>query len=376
MATYADQMREADKRFAGAAGVASAGSWDMPSGSYADQMREADKGFAGAASRASGVAGSQYSPPARPGPWDDPWGSGGLPNWQAPTNQEQVYKTAGEYAPTEAPRAWSGTRDQFRQPSRTEGVVDPLIERMMNRPEFGTNTQEAYNRFAGVRPDIARDAGLGPYYEDAKRRAAESIRTAMSARGAYGSSATDDQISQAMTGLEAERANREADYNLQRLAEQRQWEGLGGTLAGAADQQTLNNVMADANVSSMIAGVAQTGDAAQMDRLKTYLATAYQMDEQTANTFIRYMTAAGAADIAGLGRGDRAFDATFGMGQAVSGVMGQDYGAGLEADQELFQSFLEAMYGPKYLELLGSKEDRDRIENDFQRFIDLVSEIG
>jgi len=363
---YNEQMRAADANFAGAANKAG-------STPYNEQMRAADANFASAANQAGRAAGWNNSNPNNP--WTSPWGSEGLPNWQAPGNTERVYATAPQYMPTEAPQAWDQTKGSFASPGRTENTTDALLEKMLKSPpNFANNTQGEYDRFSGVRPDISADAGLGPYYENAKRRAAESINNAMGARGAYGSSAANDMISGAFTNLEAERANREADYGLNRLAEQRAWENLGGDLAGAADTTTLNNIIADANLSSMISGIAQTGDAAEMDRLKTYLDTAFGLDDQQSNMLIRLLTGATSADTQALNRGDRAFDATMGMGGAVSGIMGEDYQAGFKSDQDLFQAFLEAMYGPAYTELQGSAADKARIENDFQRLMDVFGE--
>jgi hypothetical protein len=364
---YNEQMRAADANFAAAANKAG-------STPYHEQRRAADANFASAANQAGRAAGWNNSNPNNP--WTSPWGSEGLPNWQAPGNTERVYATAPQYMPTEAPQAWDQTKGSFASPGRTENTTDALLEKMLKSPpNFANNTQGEYDRFSGVRPDISADAGLGPYYENAKRRAAESINNAMGARGAYGSSAANDMLSEAFTNLEAERANREADYNLQSLGEQRAWEGLGGNLAGAADATTLSNIMADANLSSMIAGIAQTGDAAEMDRLKTYLNTSFGLDQQQSDMLMRMLTGATAADTQALGRGDRAFDATLGMGGAISGVMGQDYQPGFQSDQDLFQSYLESMYGPKYAELMGSEADKQRIENDFQRFLDLMGEV-
>ena len=111
-----------------------------------------------------------------------------------------------------------------------------------NRVQGTNNSQDWFGRFSGSMPSISAEPGFGAYFDNAKNRAAESINQAMAARGAYGSSAANDQTSRAFTDLDAQRALKEADYNLQRLAEQRAWEGLGGQLAGAADSQGNNLV--------------------------------------------------------------------------------------------------------------------------------------
>lgn len=110
-----------------------------------------------------------------------------------------------------------------------------------NRPATTDNSGSWFNQYQGAMPNISSEPGFGSYFENAKNRAAESINQAMAARGAYGSSAANDQTSRAFTDLEGQRALKEADYNLQRLGEQRGWQSLGGQLAGQADTNSLNN---------------------------------------------------------------------------------------------------------------------------------------
>jgi hypothetical protein len=107
-----------------------------------------------------------------------------------------------------------------------------------NRPQLTNNSSQAYGDYRSQMPSIATDPGLGAYFDNAKNRATESINQTMAARGAYGSSAANDQISRSHTDLEGQRALKEADYNLARLGEQRGWLGLGGQLAGLADSRS------------------------------------------------------------------------------------------------------------------------------------------
>ena len=93
-------------------------------------------------------------------------------------------------------------------------------------------TAHAYQQFQQNRPDIRQDAGLDPYYQNAQRRALEGINQNAASRGAYGSSAALAGGQEAITNLAAEQANREADYHLRRMGEQRGWESLAGQLAG------------------------------------------------------------------------------------------------------------------------------------------------
>jgi hypothetical protein len=101
------------------------------------------------------------------------------------------------------------------------------------------NQQANYNQFEANKPNIAQDPGLDPYYSNAIRQGNENIDKTMAARGLYGSSAANDATQEMTTNLRADQAKNEAQYNLQRLGEQRNWEGLGGNLAQGADTQSL-----------------------------------------------------------------------------------------------------------------------------------------
>jgi hypothetical protein len=130
---------------------------------------------------------------------------------------------------------WISLQPFYNTPLFGETNNEKLVTQFANKPN-DNNTQNWFSQFASSMPTIASDPGLGAYYENAKNRAAESIARQTAARGSYGSSSANDATARAITDLEGERARQEADYNLRRLGEQRAWEGLGGQLAGAADQ--------------------------------------------------------------------------------------------------------------------------------------------
>jgi hypothetical protein len=111
-----------------------------------------------------------------------------------------------------------------------------MVPGMQDRATSNLAT-EAYDRLQGQMPDLQGGPGLDPYYENAKRGAQEDIRAQTAALGAYGSAAGQEMGAEAMTNLAAEQANREADYRLRQLQEQRMWEGLGGQMAGQASAE-------------------------------------------------------------------------------------------------------------------------------------------
>lgn len=132
-----------------------------------------------------------------------------------------------------------------------QGIVNQYTD-PNNRPQSSQNTQDFYNQFMANMPTVNSDPGYGTYFQHAKDRTAESINQAMAARGTYGSSAANDQLSRAFTDLDAQQAQKEADYNLARLGEQRAWQGLGGQLAGQADQGSLARSQEQRNWENML----------------------------------------------------------------------------------------------------------------------------
>jgi hypothetical protein len=144
--------------------------------------------------------------------------------------------------PGQGESAYDANKGAYQSPSFGEVNNQGLVSYYSdpgNRPQTTNNSQDWYSQYTQAMPNIATDPGLDPYYNNAEKRSTEGINQAVAARGAYGSSAANDQISRGITDLEAEKANREADYNLRRIAEQRAWQGLGGQLAGQADQTSM-----------------------------------------------------------------------------------------------------------------------------------------
>jgi hypothetical protein len=109
---------------------------------------------------------------------------------------------------------------------------------------------------------------LDPYYNNAERRATEAINNQFGARGLFNSSAAMDQNAEAIGNLEAEKANREGQYGLQRA-------GLLGNLAQGADVSTLGNLGAGF-------GAAQGSEEARRQRGQDYLSNVMGLAMPTA----------------------------------------------------------------------------------------------
>ena len=150
-----------------------------------------------------------------------------------------------------AEQQWLSQGGTYNTPTFGETNTQNIVQ-SAQQPQQTNNTQTYFDQFNATRPSVATEPGFGAYFDNAKDRAAESINRSTAATGTYGSSSANDQTSRAFTDLEGQRALKEADYNLARLGEERAWEGLGGSLAGASDQQSLANSQDDQNWAGLL----------------------------------------------------------------------------------------------------------------------------
>lgn len=161
-------------------------------------------------------------------------------------------------------------------------------------------SEQAYKNFQ--KPNIANDPGLDPYYQNAQKRLTEGINNQAAARGMFGSSGALNQLTEGMGNLAAEQANREAQYNLQRLGEQRAWEGLGGQLAGQADQSSRAGSQDALAWTQGLGQLAGNADQSELSRLMGGMnaaTTAQQLGRERARDYIGDMMGASGA-LAGM----------------------------------------------------------------------------
>lgn len=132
------------------------------------------------------------------------------------------------------------------------GVAEQWQQQNQGRFLGPTNQQLNYDATKGT-----LSQNLDPYYNNAERRASEGINQQMGSRGLFNSSAALGQNAEAIGNLEAEKANREGQYGLERA-------GLMGNLAGGADSSSLANLGAGF-------GAAQAAQGLQSGRAQNYL---------------------------------------------------------------------------------------------------------
>lgn len=251
--------------------------------------------FAPAADPFAALAGGPTVPQGTPIP-----GAEGL-NMLVPGASEQFFKeTAGQY----------------QTPSMSEGYAkDAMAKYGGGGPGVSNNAQGAFDSFKSSTP-----ADMSPYYDNAKRRAQETIDRSLAARGAYGGSAANDAIAEAFTNLDADRASKEAGYGLDRART------MGG-LATGADSSSLAGSADARGWMSGLGGVVGNADQASLSRLTSGQA------------------AAGAAQGAQTVRGQNMFNNNLNMGNALSNTMGSGYDDIFKNDKDLFNSYLSGMVG-------------------------------
>lgn len=214
--------------------------------------------------------------------------------------------------------------DGYTRPGMSEGYSAQQLNKYgaSGTPGVANNQQQNFNQYQANKPDIGTDAGLDPYYDRARERQSATLDNQLAARGLSTSSGGVGLISDAMKDLNAEQANREADFKLRSLGEQRAWEGLGGQLAQGADQQSDAASANELNWVNGLGGLAANADNAGMYRLNSG------------------MNAANQAQQLEQGRWQQLMNNEMGMADRQSGLMGQEYGNMLGDDQQLLDQSL------------------------------------
>ncbi len=198
------------------------------------------------------------------------WGSGASTVGIKPGQAQSQLSSINSSGPGTGESYFKDNQSVWQSPSYGEVNNQSLNSQYSdpnNRPQTTNNTQGWFDQYKGAMPSISSEPGFGAYFDNAKNRAKESIDQSMAARGAYGSSAANDQTSRAFTDLEGQRALKEADYNLARLGEQRAWQGQGGQLAGQADSNALNQSQDEQHWAQLLSQLGM--DASQLGLQRT-----------------------------------------------------------------------------------------------------------
>jgi hypothetical protein len=293
-------------------------------------------------------------------------------SWADPSRVENRVDQGFNWAPNAQNAAWNYAAPQYQVPGAGQTYVQNALG--IPQPTQGrNNTQAAFDWFGQNQPNLGPDAGLGTYYENAKRRALESVNANAAARGAYGSSAAMDMGNEAITNLEAERANREAEYALQRAAEQRGWGTAAAGAAGTADAAALGRAAEGRNWVTGLGALGLGSDAQDLSKLNSLMSGASGVDQARANANMYNLAALGTADTAGNLRATNALNATMGLGNAVSGTAGAAYQPMVDRDAALRDQFVAWANGMPTELLAQQAQDRQNARSDFNQFMDFMT---
>lgn len=244
----------------------------------------------------------------------------------------------------------------YTRPGLSEGYAAKQLEQHKGGTPGGTaNQQTAYESFKLNRPNVGTDAGLDPYYDRARERQTAALDNQLAARGLSTSSGGIGLISDAMKDLNAEQANREADFRLRSLGEERAWEGLGGSLAGGADANSLANSQNQLAWTQGLGSLAGNADQAGMYRLNSGMNAANQAQQLEQD------------------RWQQLLGNEMAMGDRMSGMMGQAYGDLLGGDQALMEQSMNMNLG------LGAEalnQDYNRSAQRKEDVMDVASLMG
>ncbi len=194
----------------------------------------------------------------------------------------------------------------------------------------------------------SNDPGLGAYYDRAKERTAGSMNSQLAAMGLLGSSVGANKMGDALSGLDADRANREADF----VMRQNQ---MFGQMGSAADSQ---------NQGQMGLGGQMSGNAQEMgmNRGQLSMNAAQNVDTMDINRFNAGMNAAQSAQGARRERGQDMFGNVYGPAAAMAGMVGDAQNDVLANDAQYLDAAAAAELG-----LVTDMQNTDRHNADRQK---------
>lgn len=276
-------------------------------------------------------------------------GSGGMTqspqgfDFRSPGVGEQFFnQQQGQFAgPTRTGQQFEGAQQTFGQPGQGEQYFNQ-VQGKFNQPRA---TQQQYQQFQ-ARPEF------GDYYDRAEQRTVGSMNDQLAARGAYGGSAGMDQIGQALADLNAQRANREADYALQAAQ-------TGGQLAQAADA----NRRADLGMFGDLAFGAQ---GLEQQRAMQGLQGAQMADQQALQNTMSGMQAASTAQGLHRQRGRDYMSDLFAPTSALAGLHQGAMQGIIGGDQALLDSALG----------FDVARNREALNQDYRRGEQFRGDIG
>lgn len=251
---------------------------------------------------------------------DNPWSpgeKGPLPNVdisQPGANEQAWEQHGGKFFQPGPASEWNRLYSNlYSSPTAAED----LWTQQGNQP-LRNDARTEYDAFGARRPNIAKEPGFGSYYDQAEKRLAQTMNRQLGARGMFGSTMGADQLGLSIADLRADQAKNEAQYNLDRLAEERGWTELGGTMGRNADLSEREGL----NTRTTMAANAST---AEQDRLDSWRAAAETADKAELARLAGGMAFSGAAQGHREARVDQGFRAWLANSGILNGLIGGAY---------------------------------------------------
>jgi hypothetical protein len=242
---------------------------------------------------------------------------------------------------------WQQNKGAFGSPGQGEQFWNQAMgawNQRLQQPKTN-RAEEAYQQIQGQMPDLATDPGLDPYYQRAMQETERRMNRQAMATGQLGSSVANASMGNAMSGLAAERANREAEYNLARSADSRNWQGLGLSAAQGADQTGLAGQNADLGWVTGMGGLGLSTQGAGLGRTVAGMESGMNLDQLDLARLQAGMSGAmGAQDLRRTRGRDYMSDLQAMAGMSLP-MVANTYGGMLDADDAWMQSMLGTSLG-------------------------------
>lgn len=164
--------------------------------------------------------------------------------WQKQHETQRQQKPAAVAPQSSAPATpFQSSGIDLTQQGKGESYIDSILDSygQSGVPQVGNESQKSLEDYRAAGPSgesqktldafrKSQPADMNPYYNYASKLTSAKIDNAMASRGSYGSSNAIGQLGAAEVALRAGQARDNAQYGLQRFAQE-------GTLAGQADQR-------------------------------------------------------------------------------------------------------------------------------------------
>lgn len=283
--------------------------------------------------------------------------------------QEQLYNSHGGdlMTPSESEKALPGIKTELAKPGNSQTYLDeskPKLDANKNAQDAFDVAMGAVNQGPqtsnyqeqGIQGFDMEAPDLDVYYDRQAKKTQDRLNRSFAARGMYGSSEATNNISDAMQGLGAEQANREADYNLARLAEKRGWAtgadnqslGTEGLRSDGLKNLTTAGIGADRSlVDSIMAGgdLAADADKNAIDELMLGIKATDIADSKKSERINDSFDIAGDVQDAREGRVDTAFGIATDIPKYLSNTVNDSLGGAIDKDSEALATEIELKLG-------------------------------